>query len=730
MMLILCLSLLLLSSAAPIFLPKKDKLLITSTQSLLVILIGVATFYAFYQPQNFHYFWQFLEFNHIKLTLSVQFDMLTRIMMIFILVIGFFIYSYAEKYLESDETRIRFLSQFNLVLSSVLLLVMAANLLTAFVAWQLIGINLYLLLNHYHHDHKANRAAKKKFVINRIGDCSFLLAIILAYRTDSSASFAAIQLSPHAELICGLLFISVMTKCAQFPFHIWLIDTMETPTPVSALMHAGVINAGGILLTRVSASLATFPSLTYVILLVGLTSAIFSIQWMNQQPDIKKKLAYSTMGQMGYMLTQCSLGAFPAAIFHLMSHGFYKASLFLNGGETLQEVAKNAGQAVSYRTFFKSLLVALIILFIGIGLFKGQSLHIPLLMYGFILLTLTTLILNTHELVKPRWPIYMVYYLIISLLFFLYLGSFALFSQLLRQYEYPYTISPSIQAIVLIILGIGQLLLWTKNPTLQSLRLKDYSEVFFRRFLLNPLRSIGNVINIYRYDKATQLLYVAMLAFTVISLVYGLTYHNIIAEPHASANNWLVFLFLSIGIVALIVANRCFSMRSLLLYLILFELAFTNIAWFDGNSQIAKIGLFHLINVGAVLFMLALLAKQNVTPQGVASNASNRFPKRVFYLTFSLLLLIGIPGTASFISEFYLLSALMNGQLLFVLLYVSLIILVAIVIMHSLQLYVFNKNHAALLSSPLKKQDHWIFLAVIGLNIGCGVHPSFLLSHL
>ena len=192
---------------------------------------------------------------------------------------------------------------------------------------------------------------------------------------------------------------------------------METPTPVSALMHAGVINAGGILLTRVSSTLTHFHSVVYMILLVGLTSASLSIHWMNQQPDTKKKLAYSTMGQMGYMLTQCSLGAFPVAIFHLISHGFYKASLFLNAGETLNKKIDDF-QPMSNFLIFKSFVISLIILFAGVILFKEQTGYIPILLYGFILLTIVTLILKVELIIESHWPTKSLFYLMISLVFF------------------------------------------------------------------------------------------------------------------------------------------------------------------------------------------------------------------------------------------------------------------------------------------------------------------------
>ncbi len=729
MMPVLFLCILFFTSVAPIFFPRKDSFLIAFIQLLMVGLIVATVGYAFYQPQAIHSTLTVLDFDGIRLSLSLQFDLLAKIVSAFILVIGFIIYRYAQNYLESDSTRMRFLSQFNLVLSSVLLLVLSANLLTAFVAWQFIGINLYLLLNHYHHDAAANRAAKKKFIINRVGDCSFLLAIVLTFHSGAASSFEAIQLSTYAGWICALLFISVMTKCAQFPFHSWLIDTLETPTPVSALMHAGVINAGGILLARVSGALTQFHYLVYLILLVGLVSALLSVHWMNQQPDIKKKLAYSTMGQMGYMLTQCGLGAFPAAIFHLMSHGFYKASLFLNAGQTLCGSQEKSYQTVCYKSLLKAFSIALLIFSLGLFLFREVGMSIPLLIYGFMFITIMTMVLKMVLLENTGKLLVMSCYLAIGLLFFFYLCFFYGFSRLLYHYDYTGIISTRFQLLLLLALFIFQCYSWlSKGPNIAT-KFKDGTERFLRRFFLNPLRVLGNIINIQPYRKAVFVFYAVAMLITTTAFVYGLMFNASLVATTVVAHKSIISIFLLIGIFALTVANRCFSIKLLMVYLVLFELAFTNIAFFDGDINVFKIGIFHIMNISTVLLMLALLARRNPAAQ-TALRSNNRFPRRVFYLVLGLLLLIGIPGTASFISEFYLLSALLGENLILALMYLSLIMLLSIVIMHSLQLYAFNKNYSILFSEPIAKLHHLVFLAVIIFNVMCGLFPGIILNHL
>lgn len=690
-------------------------------QWLMIALISLVIVLSYHQGAALHYSWHFIDFNQINLILSIQCDPLAKIMMLFILVIGFFIYRYAQNYLESDQTRTRFLSQFILVLCSVLLLALSANLLTAFIAWQLIGINLYLLLNHYHYDPAANRAAKKKFIINRIGDCCFLLAIVLAYHSHSAATFSSIKTSTYATSICSLLAVSVLTKCAQFPFHIWLLDTMETPTPVSALMHAGVINAGGILLTRISSAFMNTPQLAYILLSMGLTSMLLSIMWMKRQPDTKKKLAYSTMGQMGYMLMQCSLGAFPAAIFHLMSHGFYKASLFLNAGETL--VKPNIqDNAVTIRILIKSCLIALVIFFAGLMLFP--NLQAPVLIYGFILLTLITLIVKTELLTHNTWHNKILHYGIVCIIYFAYLYVFQHITNLLSDYQYQSIISRSTQVCILLGVLILQLYLWLSKHTPTCFNSADKTEKFLRRLLLKPLRAMGDIINHKTYTGLSRLVYRILL----IGLLYILASGVLHSMGHIKANHpVLLFTCLAIAIFALIIANRCLAIRSLIAYLILFQAAFINLAWLDGNLLIIKIGLFHLINISTVILALALLAKsksQEKTP--IISN--NKLSARVFYLTCCLLLLIGIPGTASFVSEYYLLNALLSHGWILVIMYIATIILSATVIMHSLQLYVFNKKYTNLLATPISKRAHWILIATIGLNILCGLHPGLLLG--
>ena len=264
-----------------------------------------------------------------------------------------------------------------------------------------------------------------------------------------------------------------------------------------------------------------------------------------------------------------------------------------------------------------------------------------------------------------------------------------------------------------------------QKDALNKIELKDKTEHFFRKYLLNPLRYLGDITNRQEIINIRKTAYVIILSMMTILLLYGISHDNLALFKH---NQWFILYFLIIGIVALVIANRCISIKYLIIYLILFEVSFTNIAWFDNNKEMIKIGIFHLINISTVLIMLWSLARDKKVEHKLPRIFQNLLPTRVFYLTFGLILLIGIPGTASFISEFYLLNAILNFNGLFAVMYICLIILLAIVIMHSLQLYVFNKKYARILSSPISKQSHWLFLATITLNIFCGLHPIYLLN--
>lgn len=277
-------------------------------------------------------------------------DRLTAVMMMLITSVSVVINTYSVRYLEGDPGYTRFFGLLSFLTFVILALVSSPNLLMLFIFWQLLGLALYLLLNFNYSHPDACRNGFKSFFIHRIGDVGFLFGIFLAYKYFGTLEFSelfqaaadnarTVSLLPGNALevnvitLIGLsIFVGAIAKSSQFPLHVWLPDTMDSPTPVSALMHAGIINAGGFLLNRLAPFYALSPSTLHFVFFIGVLTVLMGASMMLVQNDIKKTLGFSTVAQMGYMIMECGLGAFALAIFHLIAHGFFKASLFLGAG--------------------------------------------------------------------------------------------------------------------------------------------------------------------------------------------------------------------------------------------------------------------------------------------------------------------------------------------------------------------------------------------------------------
>lgn len=278
--------------------------------------------------------------------LGIYFDSLSAVMLVLIQFIGWVIAGYSLRYLDGDVAQGRFIRWICFTIGSVSLMVMSHHLALFAVAWTMTSIGLHKLLIHYGDRKRAVVAARKKFLISRLGDVFLIAAIVLTFNSfgtlvfeDIFALTASVQDSAVnqslAMWIGPLLVLGAMTKSAQFPFHSWLPDTMETPTPVSALMHAGIINAGGFLIIRLSPLVSLSSVALHFLALVGAITAIFGAMVMLTQTSVKKSLAYSTIAQMGFMMLQCGLGAFSAALLHIVGHSLYKAHAFLNAGSVV-----------------------------------------------------------------------------------------------------------------------------------------------------------------------------------------------------------------------------------------------------------------------------------------------------------------------------------------------------------------------------------------------------------
>ncbi|MGA9529033.1 MAG: NADH-quinone oxidoreductase subunit L [Terriglobales bacterium] len=277
-------------------------------------------------------------------------DQLSLVMMLVVTGVGFLIHIYSVGYMWDDESYYRFMAYLNLFMFFMLTLVLAKNYLMMFIGWEGVGLASYLLIGFWFTKDSAAAAGKKAFIVNRIGDFGFLIALFLLIEhfgtLDFPALFAKIQpLSPEtagAGLLTAiglLLMVGACGKSAQIPLYVWLPDAMEGPTPVSALIHAAtMVTAGVYMVARSHVIFERAPSALTVVAIIGTLTALFAATIGIAQTDIKKVLAYSTVSQLGYMFMACGVGAFSAGIFHLMTHAFFKGLLFLAAGSVIHGV--------------------------------------------------------------------------------------------------------------------------------------------------------------------------------------------------------------------------------------------------------------------------------------------------------------------------------------------------------------------------------------------------------
>ncbi len=285
-----------------------------------------------------------------KLSIPFSFlvDPLSSLFLLIITGIGFLIHLYSTGYMHDDEGFSRFFAYLNLFVFFMLLLVLGSNYLIMFVGWEGVGLCSYLLIGFWFKNTAYNNAAKKAFIMNRIGDLGFLLGIILIFVTFGSISYGDVfEQAKHfigdnsvITAIALLLFIGAMGKSAQLPLYTWLPDAMAGPTPVSALIHAATMVTAGIYMVSRSNILYTLsPFAMEVVAVVGVCTALFAATIGLAQNDIKKVLAYSTVSQLGYMFLALGVGAYTGAVFHVMTHAFFKALLFLGAGSVIHAMS-------------------------------------------------------------------------------------------------------------------------------------------------------------------------------------------------------------------------------------------------------------------------------------------------------------------------------------------------------------------------------------------------------
>ncbi len=304
--------------------------------------------------------YQWLGFGNLHIDLGFALDPLSAVMVLVVTGVGLLIHIYSLGYMAHDHGFQRFFTYLNLFIFAMLMLVLGENLIVLFVGWEGVGLCSYLLISFWF-DSPANASAgKKAFITNRVGDFGFILGMFVLATTllphlhggEGVFSFATLQhhtdlLAPVATVAALLLFVGATGKSAQIPLYIWLPDAMAGPTPVSALIHAAtMVTAGVYMIARLNFLFVLSPLAMGVVAGVGIATALFAATIAVTQNDIKKVLAYSTVSQLGYMVAACGVGAFAAGIFHVMTHAFFKALLFLGAGSVIHAMSNEQDMRV------------------------------------------------------------------------------------------------------------------------------------------------------------------------------------------------------------------------------------------------------------------------------------------------------------------------------------------------------------------------------------------------
>ena len=351
---------------------------ITSTGlSFLCALEAVREFFESGQIFFRKEFFTWITAGNFRAGFDLQMDQLTVVMLLVVTGVGWLIHIYSTGYMAHEGGQYRFFSYLNLFMFFMLILVLAANYVLLFVGWEGVGLSSYLLIGFWFLKKSATDAGKKAFIVNRIGDFGFMLGMFLLFRTFGTLDFSQLfakagTWQPEAmgqfgalTIACLLLFMGATGKSAQLPLYVWLPDAMEGPTPVSALIHAATMVTAGVYVVARSHILFTHSETALVVVgTVGCATAFFAATIGLVQTDIKKVLAYSTVSQLGYMFLACGVGAFTAGIFHLMTHAFFKALLFLAAGSVIhamggeQEMPKMGGLGKKIRWTYITMFTA------------------------------------------------------------------------------------------------------------------------------------------------------------------------------------------------------------------------------------------------------------------------------------------------------------------------------------------------------------------------------------
>lgn len=343
---------------------------------------------------------------------TVRLDSLSVIMYTMVAIIAFVVLRFSFNYLDGDERQGVFIGRLATTIVAVQLMVLSGNIFMLFLAWVATSITLHKLLNFYHHRKKSRLGARKKFIVARLGDVALLAAVIILHQVFQTGNleeiFSAIRNgtvtgTSSLEIVGILLVVTAALKSAQLPLHGWLIDVMEAPTPVSALLHAGLLNAGPFLIIRFAYVMdATVLAPIVLFILAGITSLYGSLIF-STQPTIKNSLAYSSIAHMGFSLMVCGLGIYSAALLHLVAHSFYKAHAFLSSGSIIDRVrTKNAANFIRKGSIGRMLLGVIVafIIFVSIswvfGFHKNHEFQLWII-GGVIFIGIVNLLINAFD---------------------------------------------------------------------------------------------------------------------------------------------------------------------------------------------------------------------------------------------------------------------------------------------------------------------------------------------
>jgi len=332
-------------------------------------------------------YFNFITVDTLRIPFAFQFDQLSSLFLLIITGVGFLIHVYSTSYMKGEEPKhfARYFSYLNLFVFSMLLLVLGSNFVILFIGWEGVGLCSYLLIGFWFRNQEYNKAANKAFVMNRIGDLAFLIAIFWMISKVGSISFAEVFSEAGLAKLNGtditvitlLLFVGATGKSAQIPLYTWLPDAMAGPTPVSALIHAATMVTAGIYMIARSNALYSLSEVTMsIVAIVGLLTALLAATIALKQNDIKKVLAYSTVSQLGFMFLALGTGSYVAAVFHVMTHAFFKALLFLGSGSVIhamggeQDIRQMGGLSKKLRVTYLTFLIGCIAIS-GIPPFSG-----------------------------------------------------------------------------------------------------------------------------------------------------------------------------------------------------------------------------------------------------------------------------------------------------------------------------------------------------------------------